>query len=394
MPDKFINYGKQTIEQDDIDAVVEALKSDWLTSGPGVQDFEKKISDYTGAGYTIAVSSATAALHLASLCLLAKNDQVLTTANSFLATSNSILYAGAYPLFIDIDKYGNIDLDLAEDYLKKDHSSKIRAIYAVHFSGKTPDYQKLEYLRKKYGIYILEDCAHSLGAMYRNGTKAGSSYYSDCSVLSFHPVKNITSGEGGAITTNNPDIYHRCLQLRNHGINRNSESFLNFEMAFNEDNTVKPWYYEMTELGYNYRITDIQSALGKSQLNKIDRFIIKRREIAEIYGIAFQNKKFIQALYPFDKFSAYHLFVVLIDFLGAGISRTEFMNNLKAYGIGTQVHYIPINKQPYYQKLGYGQEYLPNTRDYYLRCLSLPIYPELSSEDLQYIINKIDGILS
>jgi UDP-4-amino-4,6-dideoxy-L-N-acetyl-beta-L-altrosamine transaminase len=382
-------YGKQHIDDDDIKAVTEALKSDYLTTGPRINEFEQKICEFSGAEYAVAVSNGTAALHLASLCLLKENDKVLTTPNSFLATTNSILYAGAVPVFIDICPDGNMDLDLCEQYLE---SNDIKAIYTVHFSGKAVNQDKLKYLKDKYAVKILEDCAHSIGAVFKdingNEIKAGSCLYSECSIFSFHPVKHMTTGEGGAITTNDPEIYKKLLLLRNHGMTRESSDFSNNELAYDKNGRINPWYYEMQMLGFNYRLTDIQAALGISQFKKLAGFIEKRRKIARLYDTAFADLDFVKPLYC-DQDSAYHLYILLIDFAKLAISRGELMKKLQESGIGTQVHYIPINKQPYYKNLGYGTEILPQMADYYDKCLSIPMYPDLKDEEITYIINQV-----
>lgn len=387
----FIPYGKQIIDESDIQAVIKALKSDYLTTGPKVDEFEQKICQFTGAKYAIATSNCTTALHIASICLLNKGDKVLTTPNSFLATSNAILYVGAVPVFIDIDSKGNIDLDLCEAYLKKD--SSIKAIYGVHFSGKILNQDKLLYLKETYNIKILEDCAHSIGSEFvaKNETniKAGSCYASECSVFSFHPVKQLTTGEGGAITTNDENIYKKLLMLRSHGMTRNETDFINTNMAFDANGNPNLWYYEMQELGNNYRLTDIQCALGISQFNKLEGFIAKRKEIAKLYDKAFENNEYIRPLYTFTNESSYHLYVLQIEFEKLCITRNDFMKNLLKENIGTQVHYIPINKQPYYQKLGYGKEYTPNMDKYYESCLSIPIFPSMSQSDIELVKNKI-----
>lgn len=364
----FIPYGKQSIDQEDIEAVIQTLQSDFLTTGPKVKEFEDAISSYCGAKYCIAVANGTAALHLASLCLLNEGDKVLTTPNSFLATANSILYVGAKPIFIDIQKDGNIDLNLCEKELEKD--SGIKAIYAVAFSGHMIDQAKLKALKEKYNIIILEDCAHTIGTN-DSGTKAGSCVNSDCSIFSFHPVKHFTTGEGGAITTNSKEIYEKLLQLRNHGMVKTKD--------------MKPWEYEMRELGFNYRITDIQCALGLSQLKKLDNFIKRRIEIAKNYDIAFKNT-LIKPLYYFDDKSSYHLYVVRVDFSQSKISKEELFLKMRKQNIGLQLHYIPINKQPYYKSLGYGNETTPVMDRYYKECFSLPIYAKLSDEEQKYII--------
>lgn len=375
MYEEIIPYGKQYIDSDDIDAVIEVLKSPFLTTGPKVAEFEDKICEFTGAKYAVAISNGTAALHLASLVLLEQNDKVLTTPNSFLATSNAILYANAKPIFIDIADDGNIDLELCEEYLKKD--SSIKALYGVHFSGNPLNQDKLKYLREKYNIKILEDCAHSLGASF-NDIKAGSCANSDVSILSFHPVKHLTTGEGGAITTSDEDIYNKLLELRNHGMVRKPE--------------IAPWYYEMESLGYNYRITDFQCALGLSQFKKLEGFIARRRELAKRYDKAFRNSN-VKPLYSYSENSSYHLYVVRVDFTRAKVSKIELFNKMREKNIVLQLHYIPINKQPYYLNLGYGDEDTPMMDRYYSECFSLPLYPSLRDDEQKYVIESLLEVL-
>ncbi len=371
----FIPYGKQTIDQDDIYGVVEVLKSDYLTTGVKIPEFEEAIANYCGAKYCVAVSNGTGALHLASLVLLNKEDKVLTTPNSFLATSNSILYAEAKPIFVDICKDGNIDLDLCEEELKKDPT--IKAIYAVAFSGNIINQEKLKYLKGKYNILVLEDNAHAIGAIY-NEIKAGSCINSDISIFSFHPVKHLTTGEGGAITTNSKRIYEKLLVLRNHGMVKTPN--------------MKPWEYKMRELGFNYRITDFQCALGLSQLKKLDSFIEKRVKIAKRYDKAF-NKSIIKPLYTYHGKSSYHLYVVKVDFSKLNISKEELFIKIREKNIGLQLHYIPINKQPYYRSLGYENEITTIMDRYYSECFSLPIYPNLSESEQEYIIDILFDLI-
>ena len=371
----FIPYGKQTISESDIEAVVGVLKSDFLTTGPKIKEFEEELCRYTNAKYCVAVANGTAALHLASLVLLNKGDKVITTPNSFVATSNSILYVEAIPIFVDIQEDGNIDLDLCEEELKKDRS--IKALYVVHFSGNPINQKKLKYLKESYNIKILEDCAHSLGATFED-IKAGSCENSDCSILSFHPVKHITTGEGGAVTTNSKEIYEKLLELRAHGIKRLPD--------------VAPWYYEMHSLGFNYRITDMQATLGISQLKKLDSFVKRRKEIALRYDEAFFNS-IVKPLYSFNQNSSYHLFVVKVDFSKLNISKVELFNKMREKNIGLQLHYIPINKQPYYKSLGYGNEDTPIMNRYYDECFSLPMYSSLSNEEQEYVIKTLFEIL-
>lgn len=372
----FIPYGRQYIDDNDIQSVTDTLRSDFLTTGPKVKEFEDMICKYTGAKYAVAVANGTAALHLSSLVLLKKDDKALTTPNSFLATSNAILYADAKPIFVDICKNGNIDLDKCEDELKKD--STIKAIYVVAFSGNMVDQKKLKYLKETYDIAILEDCAHAIGS-YDEDIKAGSCINSDISIFSFHPVKHLTTGEGGAITTNSKEIYEKLLSLRAHGMVKTSD--------------MKPWEYEMRDLGFNYRITDIQCALGLSQLEKLDSFIEKRHKIAKKYDSAFKDT-IVKPLYTFDGKSSYHLYVVQVDFTKLNISKVELFNKLREKNIGIQLHYMPINKQPYYKSLGYGNELTPNMDIYYEECFSLPMYPLLSDEEQNYVIESLMEILN
>ncbi|MCK9162400.1 MAG: UDP-4-amino-4,6-dideoxy-N-acetyl-beta-L-altrosamine transaminase [Arcobacteraceae bacterium] len=367
----FIPYGKQSIDEDDIEAVIEVLKSPFLTTGPKIAEFEDKICEFTGAAYAVAVSNGTAALHLASLVLLEKDDKVLTTPNSFLATSNSVLYVGAKPIFVDIYEDGNIDLEECEERLKKD--SSIKAIYVVHFSGNIVNQEKLQYLKDRYGVKILEDCAHSLGGKW-GGISAGSCANSDISTLSFHPVKHLTTGEGGAVTTNDESLYKKLLQLRTHGMQRMPK--------------IAPWYYEMNSLGFNYRLTDLQCALGISQFKKLDVFIEKRKELAQNYDKAFKNS-ILKPLYSYDGKSSYHLYVVRVDFGKLDISKIELFDKMKEKNIGLQLHYIPINKQPFYKNLGYGDEDTPIMDRYYEECFSLPLYPSLSDEEQNYVIKSL-----
>ena len=372
----FIPYGKQLITKDDINAVVEVLNSDYLTTGPNIKAFEDALSRYCNVNYTVAVANGTAALHLLSIALLGKGDKVLTTPNSFLATSNAILYVDAKPIFVDIAKDGNIDLDLCEQELKKD--SSIKAIYAVAFSGNILDQEKLKYLKETYNITIVEDCAHAIGA--KDGDiKAASCTNSDASILSFHPVKHMTTGEGGAITTNSKELYEKLLILRGHGMVKTPD--------------MKPWEYEMRELGFNYRITDMQCALGLSQLKKLDSFIERRIELVKNYDKAFENT-LVKPLYTYDGKSSYHLYVVQVDFSKLNIIKEELFNQLREKNIGIQLHYIPINKQPYYKNLGYGEENTPVMDKYYEECFSLPMFPKLSNEEQAYVIKTVFEILN
>ena len=372
----FIPYGKQLIDDSDIDAVVQTLRSAYLTTGPSVKAFEEALATYCNVKYCVAVANGTAALHLASLVLLKTGDKVLTTPNSFLATSNAILYAGAKPIFVDIAEDGNIDLDLCEKELQKDPT--IKAIYPVAFSGNMLDQKKLKHLRDTYNITVLEDCAHAIGAK-EGDIKAASCTNSDISILSFHPVKHMTTGEGGAITTNSKEIYTKLLTLRGHGMVKTPE--------------MKPWEYEMRELGFNYRITDIQCALGLSQLKKLDDFISRRIQIAKKYDEAFKDT-LVKSLYTYSGKSSYHLYVVQVDFSKLNLTKVDLFNRLREKSIGIQLHYIPINKQPYYKELGYGDEHTPVMDKYYKECFSLPMYPKMTGEEQAYVIESLFEVLN
>jgi UDP-4-amino-4,6-dideoxy-L-N-acetyl-beta-L-altrosamine transaminase len=363
-----IPYGKQTIEKDDITAIENSMYEELLTTGPTAKNFESKFASYTGSKYAVAVSSGTAALHLASMVLLKKGDKVLTTPNSFLATSNSILYVDAIPI-------------------QKDRS--IKAIYGVHFSGNPIDQNKLKNIRDSYNTTVLEDCSHSIGGNYNTKIKVGSCINSDCSIFSFHPVKNITMGEGGVVTTNSKQIYEKLIRLRNHGMTRDINLLNNKEMIYDKKGNLNTWYYEMIELGYNYRITDIQCALGLSQLTKLDRFTNIRRKIAKNYDDAFLKHHNIMPLYPFNENSSYHLYVAKINFKKIKLTRAEFFAKVREKNIGLMVHYIPINKQPYYTNLGYGNEFTPVMEKYYNECVTLPMYPKLTDEEQKYVIKII-----
>ena len=385
---RHIPYGRQYVSEEDIRAVTEVLRSDFLTTGPVARKFEDGLCEVTGAEYAVVVSSGTAALHLASLTLLNPGDKVLTTVNSFAATANSILYAGGVPVFCDIAPDGNIDLDKCEEMLRADED--IKALYAVHFSGNPVNQTKLKNIREKYGIKILEDCAHSIYAE-TEGIRAGSCTNSDCSILSFHPVKNLTSGEGGAVTTNNKEIYDKIMRLRTHGIIRSD--FADKDEAYDSKGVLKPWYSEMHELGFNYRISDIHCALGLSQLGKIDTFTNRRRELARKYSDAFADYDKAAPLYPYTDNSAYHLFVLKINFDQIKYSRAELINTMIEKKVGMQVHYMPTNKFAYYKSLGYGNEHTPVMDDYYKKCLSIPLFPDMTDAEADYVISNLKVLM-
>lgn len=371
-----IPYGKQFIDEADSEAVIQALKSDWLTTGPKVAEFEQNFASYVGAKYAVAVSSGTAALHLACLAGgLAKGDELITSPMTFAASANCAFYCGAKPVFADIHKEnGLIDENLIEEKI----NSKTRIIIPVHYAGLPCNLEKIKEIADKHNLTVVEDACHALGAEYKN-TKIGDCAYSDMAVFSFHPVKHITTGEGGMVTTNSERLYEKLLALRSHGITKDRNKLLNKEEG--------PWFYEMQELGFNYRITDIQCALGISQLAKVDEFIEKRREIARKYDEAFSGINKIEIIKEMaNRKNAYHLYVIKLK---DNEDRLKLFNHLKKNGISCQVHYIPVHWHPYYQNLGYKKQQCPNAGLFYQRIISLPIYPGLKNEEQEKIISSI-----
>ena len=354
-------YGKQYIDQSDINAVIETLKSDFLTTGPKVKEFEEALAKKLKFKYVVAVSSGTAALHLSSMVLLNQGDKVITTPNSFLSTANSILYKKAKPIFVDIASNGLIDLDLVEKELK---NNKIKAIYLVSFSGHPLNDEKVRYLKDKYGVKILYDNAHYFGK---------DEGVCDIATYSFHPVKHITTFEGGAVATNDKKTYQKLLRLRNHGTVKDSSMY--------------PWEYKMVDLGYNYRLSDVACAVGLSQLEKVDMFLQKRRQIAKYYH---QNLKKVTPLYPYNEKSSYHLFVVRYPFKSLD-EKAEFFIKMRKKEIALQYHYIPINQQPFYIKKGYFKKF-KEMEKYYLEAFSLPIYPSLSQKEQKYVIECLEEL--
>ncbi len=396
----FIPYGKQYIDEEDIREVEEVLASDWITQGPLVVGFEEEFARNVGAEYAVACSSGTAALHLAALAAgFGPGDRVLTSPITFLASANCARYVGADVDFVDIDP-GTICLDpqkLAEYISTGPHSEEVKGIIPVHYAGIPCDMSRIQQLAGDKDIIIIEDACHALGASYLadgEEVRVGSCRHSDMCVFSFHPVKHITTGEGGMVTTNNCDLYNKLLTYRNHGIVKNG--FLNDELAYSgPDNSVNPWYYEMQYLGFNYRITDIQCALGLSQMRKLQRFVSRRCEIASTYLNAFQGRSDIGVLTPPENVSpSWHLFPIMIDFNKLGLSRLEVIEQYRKDGIGVQVHYIPVHFQPYYSKLyGFKKGILTNAESYYESCLSIPLYPKMKQEEVERVIKTTDNIL-
>ena len=380
---ELIPYGKQSINQSDIKSVNRVLKSDFITQGPKIYEFEKKIANYVGAKYAVAVSSASAGLHLSCLAYnLNKKSNLITSPITFVSTANAGKHCGSKIVFSDIDLDTiNLDPINLENKLKKNKEKNL--VIPVHFAGLGCDMKNINKLRKKYNFDIVEDASHALGARYLTGEKIGCCKYSLATIFSFHPVKIIASGEGGIITTNNEEFYKKLISLRSHGIIRENNKF------FNEDLKKSSFAYEIHDLGLNYRITDIQSALAISQLNRIDKFISRRKKIAKIYDKFFSKIPYIEL--PQKKFrniSSHHLYIIRLNFKKLGINRESLMQNLKNDNIGTQVHYIPIPKQPIYYEKNHQIKY-KNSFKYYDTCLSIPIHYDLSYKDQLNIIKKI-----
>jgi len=391
---KIIPYGKHYIDEDDIKAVVDVLKYKNLTQGNEVLEFEKAVADYVGAKYAVALSSWTAGLHAACLALeISKKDSVVTTPITFVATSNSVIYCGGNPIFSDIDPNTvNICPEKLEETIK--NNPNIKAIIPVHFAGLPCEMKKIKLIADKYNIKIIEDAAHALGAKYSDGSMVGSCKFSEITGFSFHPVKSIAAGEGGMITTNSEEIYRKILRIRSHGINKLDDAMMNKENSFTES-LANPWYYEMQELGYNYRITDFQCALGRSQLKKLPLFLNKRKSLANFYDKHFKSIKNIIPIHKKHRnFSSHHLYVIRINFKNIKISRAELMSKLRDDGIITQVHYIPVIYHPYYQKLNYDKNLFPNSIKYYEDCLSIPMYFSLNNNDQMKVIESLKKLIN
>ena len=387
-----IPYGKHYIDQEDINAVIKVLKSDNLTQGPLIAAFEKEISKYVVAKYSVVVTSCTAGLHLASIVSkMNKGKVLLTSPNTFVATANSALFCGAETIFADIDSSTiNISTDSIEKVILE---NKVHAIAPVHFGGLPCNMKKIKEIADKVGAIIYEDAAHAFGSSFPDGSKVGSCKYSDMTVFSFHPVKSIAAGEGGAITTNDKKIYEKLMRLRNHGLEKNQKNFQLKNNSFTNDLN-SPWYYEMQELGYNYRITDIQCALGLSQLKKIDKFIKRRRELAKKYDLAFENLKNCE---PIQKnmrdFSSNHLYVLKINFKKLSKTKESLMEEFKSAEIITQVHYIPVISHPYFQIKNYKNSDFPNSYNYYNSALSIPLFYALTDKQQSYVIDQVKKLI-
>ena len=365
---KIYSYGYQYIDESDISSVLEVLRSDFLTCGPKIGECENLICSFTGAKYCVAVSNGTAGLHLAAMAAgLGAGDEAITSPITFLSSANCICFTGAKPVFADIEP-DTANIDPAE--IESRITGKTKAIIPVHFAGQSCDMKRIWSIAQKRGITVIEDAAHAMGSDYED-TKVGSCKYSDMTVFSFHPVKNITTGEGGAITTNNSALYEKLLSLRSHGMHK-------------DGNMRATWEYEMRELGYNYRMTDLQAALGISQLSKLGRFKKRRREIVEFYNENLQIDHLVER--EFSN-ACFHLYPILTE------NRREFYFRAREKGLHLQVHYIPVHTQPYYSRFSYKLGDYPKSEAYYSKCISLPLYPSLDDGDLSEIVKRIKEIL-
>ena len=389
-----IPYGKQNITEEDIQAVAKALKGDFLTQGPTILEFENAFADYIGCNYAVAVSNGTAALHLSALALgVQEGDKVITTPITFAASANCIRYCGGEVIFSDIDSDTYLlDINKVEALLKAAPKGTYKGIVPVDFAGRAVNLEAFRKLANEYGLWILEDSCHSPGGFFVDSKgenqNCGNGNYADLAIFSFHPVKHIATGEGGMITTNDEKLYKKLLELRTHGITRDVSSFKNsVEFAVGqevEEGASYPgWYMEMQHLGYNYRFTDFQAALGISQLSRADKGIERRREIAKKYEESFLNKPFVKGQSGFVEGHAYHLYVIEVE------NRIGLYNYLREHKIFTQIHYIPCHLMPYYKEQGWKEGDMVNAENYYKHCISLPMYPTLTSEEQNFVIEKI-----
>ena len=389
-----LHYGRHWLDDDDIQAVMGILKSGPLTQGPKVGELEAKFSEYVGAKFAVAVSNGTSALHIACLAAgIGPGHTVITSPNTFVASANCVIYAGGRPAFSDIDP---VTLNIKPETVEKEciRLGNVKAIIPVHFAGLSCEMPKIWSVAQKVGATIIEDACHALGGNYPDGSRIGSCRYSQMAVFSLHPVKAITSGEGGIVTTNDENLYRQLLRLRGHGINKLDDPFICPDEAYTEGK-INGWYYEMQQLGFNYRLSDIQCALAISQFDKLDKFIARRREIANIYDREFKalnRAKRTQVSGRND--SANHLYVLRVDYGAMGLSRNKLFELLAARGIGGHAHYIPVPTHPYYRTHHpVPSENYTQALAYYREALSLPLYPSMSDEDVRTVVKAVRELI-
>lgn len=389
MKTKVIPYGRQHITEEDIEAVTKALKADFLTQGPRIPEFEQAFASYVDAKYAVAVSNGTAALHLCAMALGVKpGDKVITSPITFAASANCIRYCGGEVVFADIDPETYLlDIRAVESLLESHPRGTFQGIIPVDFAGRAINLEAFRTVAEAYDLWIIEDSCHAPGGFFRDSKgimqSCGNGAFADLAIFSFHPVKHIASGEGGMITTNNPTYYNILLQLRTHGIVKNDLAYQNSIEFAGGIEEYPAWYMEMQELGYNYRITDFQCALGLSQLSRADKGVLKRRNIAEKYSKAFKQRSFIKAQSGIVEGHAYHLYIIEVE------DRLGLYKHLRDSGIYAQIHYIPCHLMPYYRQFGWKEGDLPYAEEYYKYCISLPMYPTLSDEDQNYVIDRV-----
>ncbi len=383
-----IPYGLHSISPEDVQSVEDVLNSKFLTQGPVVPEFENSVASYVNAQYALAMNSATSALHVACLALgLGPSDYLWTSPISFVASANCGLYCRAKVDFVDIDPITyNISVQALTRKLAESKKTNTlpKILVAVHLAGQSCDMQAIKQLSKEYKFFIIEDASHAIGGSFQN-KPIGNCSYSDITVFSFHPVKIITAAEGGMAVTNSADLYKKMSLIRSHGITRDASEMLN--------EIDGPWYYEQIELGYNYRLSDVHAALGLSQLSRIDEFVKKRHQIAGFYDASFSNLAIQLPVQSPDCYSSFHLYIIRLKKLNGGQSHREIFGALRQSGIGVNLHYIPIYRQPFYRQYSYKLEQFPESESYYSEAISLPIFPSLSDGDLMFISDTIKKLL-
>lgn len=390
MKNKVIPYGRQNITDEDIAAVVETLKSDYLTQGPKVGEFERSFATYVGVEYAVAVANGTAALHLCTLALgVREGDKVITTPITFAASANCVRYCGGDVVFGDIDpETFLLDINSVKSLLESSPKGTYKGIIPVDFAGRAVNLEAFRKLADEYGLWIIEDACHAPGGYFADSNDekqlCGNGKFAELAIFSFHPVKHIAAGEGGMITTNDEKLYNKLLQLRTHGIVKSDDLYTNsIAFAGGKDN-YPSWYMEMQSLGYNYRITDFQAALGHGQLERADAGLIRRIKIAEVYQRAFNDKHFVIRQSGLVEGHAYHLYILEVN------DRLELYNHLRKHNIFAQIHYIPCHLMPYYRRLGWNEGDRPKSEAYYRNCISLPMYPTLTDDEQKFVIKCIN----